>query len=77
MSTGIKESQVVELDENQSACKWLFLLVMFVVNVAVAVWAGVWLLAAAWDWTLSVLHLAVFVFCLFWAVVWWDLLNRM
>ncbi|NMN02821.1 hypothetical protein [Bifidobacterium panos] len=65
-----------ELDENRSACKWLFLLVMFVVNVALVVWAGFWLLASAWDWTVSVLHLAVFLFALFWTVVWDDLLKR-
>ena len=65
-----------ELNDNQSACKWLFLLLAFTVNAAVAIWAGVWLMAAAFAWTLSLMHLAVFLFALFWAVVWGDLLKR-
>ena len=69
-------NEPVELDDNQSACKWLFLLLAFTVNVAVAVWAGVWLMAAAFAWRLSLMHLAILLFCLFWAVVWGDLLKR-
>ena len=69
-------SEPVELDETQSACKWLFLMLAVAVNAAVAVWAGIWLLVAAWAWKLSLMHLAILLFCLFWAVVWGDLLKR-
>ena len=65
-----------ELDETQSAYKWLFLLLAVAVNAALAVWAGIWLLVAAWAWKLSLMHLAILLFCLFWAVVWGDLLKR-
>ncbi|NMN02812.1 hypothetical protein [Bifidobacterium panos] len=69
-------SEPVELDEAQSAYKWLFLMLAVAVNTALAVWAGIWVLVAAFAWKLSLLHLAVFLFSLFWAVVWGDLLKR-
>lgn len=64
------------LTKKQRDMKLIFCLIMTAVNILLAVWGVMWLLAALADGVLSVLHLAATIIGMLMARTFWRITDR-